>query len=394
MYEDMGTPRGGILKVESYYRNKGKTRLKVSCSICNKDKELCPDLFDVLQYEFLERGVIPCLCSKKPNYTQQQKLLIIKRKCDDMGYKLIEFPNNITMRGRLGIFNPETNNYWKPIVNDFWNDKSHDPFLNGSGVSRVANNTLRIKQNLPENMLDVYNSEGSWFYECSICSYDEYVQAGLCSGKFKTTLYGINTGMLSCRCSKSPRWTQHQRDYQVKEKLSSWGACLDFEWEGGLYKNSATRVLYTTSCGHKSSPTLGNLLKAKSEICTVCNAHRANNKNGYYKNRQSEDDILYLVGLGEGVVKIGRSFEVRCKYRLNILKKESTSSYELLKTYKGKHLEVYKLEQEILTYLRDLQALINLPFTKEAFTYDKLPEVLKILDESCSVKEVNNGIYR
>lgn len=391
-YDVIKTPKGGYLTIVDSYRSKGKTRLKLSCSICNEDKELCPEPFDVLEFELLKRGSIPCLCSKKPNYTQEQKLIIIKRKCKGHGYKLIEFPNNITMRGRLGIFNPETKNYWKPKVNDFWNDKSHDPALNLNGVSRVNNNISHIKDNLPKHIYDIVNVDSCWFYKCKVCSSDIYVKAGLCDGMFKTSLRSIRAGKLSCRCSRSPRWTQEQRELQVRSKLESWHTSGIFSWEDGFYKNTASKIIFKTSCGHESIASTGNLLLSKSEVCTFCNSHRKNNKNGHYPNRESEEDILYIVKLNDDTFKVGRSFKTRCKYRLNTIKKHCPDTFKIIKTYEGCHKDVYEVEQTIISYLGLENALLSLTFTNEAFVSTFFDKVVDIIKGSGNLKEVTNGI--
>lgn len=394
MLEELVTPRGGILNMVDSYRYKGKKRFKVVCSVCSKDTELCPKPFDILSFELLKRGAIPCLCSKKPNYTQDQKLIILRRLCEEKGYKLINFPNRITMQGRLGIFNPSTKSYWRPNVNDFWNNRSNDPALLTHSLNKVENTLHKLNKVTGDNITNVINYKGSWLYECKVCSYDEYVQAGLCSGKFETKPYKLTKGQLSCRCRKYPRWTSDQRDFQIRKKLADSNADVNFKWVEGSYRNIHSRFMYTASCGHLNTSNVGNFLRSKAEICSVCNSHRVNNKNGYYPNRQEEDDVLYVVKLSDTTFKVGRSFKTRCKYRINLLKKECEGLLSIVKTYQGSHKDVYEVEQSVLKSLDEKGARVILDYTKEAFSASALSEVIQTVGSNCKLQEVDSGLYK
>lgn len=62
------------------------------------------------------------------------------------------------------------------------------------------------------------NTEGKavyWIVECSICSHDEYVKAGVCSGLFEIYGSSLKRGTLACRCAKSYRYTPEQWIYRM-----------------------------------------------------------------------------------------------------------------------------------------------------------------------------------
>lgn len=81
-----------------------------------------------------------------------------------------------------------------------------------------------------------------WNYCCPKCSTDEYVQNSLCSGVFHTNSRNLKKGSLPCRCSGRFRWTQQQREFQVKNLCTPIG--YSFEgWEGGHYTNTYSKVL-------------------------------------------------------------------------------------------------------------------------------------------------------
>lgn len=69
-----------------------------------------------------------------------------------------------------------------------------------------------------------------WTYVCPICSYDEYVEANLCDGIFKSTLSNLLTGRKSCRCGVKKTLTKPQMEYKIKELLE--GSKYRFvQWE-------------------------------------------------------------------------------------------------------------------------------------------------------------------
>lgn len=65
------------------------------------------------------------------------------------------------------------------------------------------------------------NSE--WFYYCPVCAKDHYAVIGLCNGVFRTTRDKLTQGVLSCRCSKTYRWTDAQWLYRIENKLNELG---------------------------------------------------------------------------------------------------------------------------------------------------------------------------
>ena len=68
-----------------------------------------------------------------------------------------------------------------------------------------------------------------WEYICPVCSHDEYVQAGLCSGVFETIVAHLKRGVLPCRCAPNYRYTKEQWTYRVEQDLNNRG--LKFlEW--------------------------------------------------------------------------------------------------------------------------------------------------------------------
>lgn len=85
-----------------------------------------------------------------------------------------------------------------------------------------------------------------WDYSCPVCSNDEYVQAGLCSGVFTNTSGNLKSGKKSCRCIDSYRWTQEQREHQIN-KICKQEGIIFIGWADGGYENAFSKILW--NCG-------------------------------------------------------------------------------------------------------------------------------------------------
>ena len=62
-----------------------------------------------------------------------------------------------------------------------------------------------------------------WCVECPDCSHDEYVQAGVCDGKFYARGNNLKLGKIPCRCSSRYRYTEEQITYRTKKEVESKG---------------------------------------------------------------------------------------------------------------------------------------------------------------------------
>lgn len=62
-----------------------------------------------------------------------------------------------------------------------------------------------------------------WIYECSKCSHDSFVKAGVCSGLFEDTTTHLKEGGLACRCAKSYRYTSDQWIYRMTKACQERG---------------------------------------------------------------------------------------------------------------------------------------------------------------------------
>lgn len=90
---EIKTPKGGILKVEKVIgRNSSGPIYGISCSICSLDSELFPKLFNTSKGN-LKNNQIPCACSPTKRWNQEQCVIRAKRRCDEIGYTFVGFPD-------------------------------------------------------------------------------------------------------------------------------------------------------------------------------------------------------------------------------------------------------------------------------------------------------------
>lgn len=189
------TPTGSILTVNHIVGKQQRRKLyDVSCSVCSIDKELYPDGFKLSKPD-LTRGRIPCGCSKKPQLSEQQYTIIVKRICKEKNYKFIEFLG--------GYKNKNTKVVYECPYHGIQDTTSYDNFANKyNGCRKCAHHELiesKRNKDYITNVLGIcqtenyefigyqngYKNKNSKFdYICKThnqsfnVSYDSFVNAG------------------------------------------------------------------------------------------------------------------------------------------------------------------------------------------------------------------------
>lgn len=206
----------------------------VKCHICASDPELYRDAtYKIARNEVME-GCLPCGCSLNPRWKDWQYKVKVERSAKERGYTFNKFIGHpVCAKTKIEL----TCN----TCNSTWNTCTVSRFLIGNGCitcGRKAISLARTKSD--EDMSAGFMATGNfhlgtkfsrserlsvsgyspyWFYTCPICSFDEYVKEGLCSGSFEAHGSHLKQGKLSCRCSTNFAWTKPQREYQIKRKL-------------------------------------------------------------------------------------------------------------------------------------------------------------------------------
>ncbi|QKE60599.1 hypothetical protein KPP_11861 [Klebsiella phage KPP-1] len=206
------TPKGGVLKVVGliWVSSKGRNRQRyiLSCSTCSMDPELHGDGVFYSEKRSLQLGYLPCYCSKNPRYTEQGVKTLSLRLCKDSEHPFEglqgEFlgQNTLVKRGCAlhGSFTQEFK---------FLKKGYKCPSCKGLNISRSK------FQKDEDHISDFYNTgmfkEGTifgrslgkkdmWSYRCPVCSEDEFVSSGLCSGIFTSSRDNLKAGKMPCRC--------------------------------------------------------------------------------------------------------------------------------------------------------------------------------------------------
>ncbi|AGG57868.1 hypothetical protein VPBG_00096 [Vibrio phage helene 12B3] len=374
------TPLGGKITVNNI---KGGVAT-VSCSICSLDEELFPlGVWKILIYN-LQKGVIPCGCSKSPKYSKTQLELLIARKCKD--YRL-------DFEGWLACYENSRSKILLKSLDD--TSKSFTPtasnFLNRTKPYRTNSTKHSI---LSDHLPDIYKAGFQTSYEfkrkegdphviqytCGTCSNDVFVKNNLCNGVFESLLGNLKKGVKSCRCSQSFRWTKGQREYQINThvlanfwKFNGW-VSEDF--------NSKSKISVSCDKGHDFLTTVERLLSGVG--CRKCyTAERREEATvlGYYPSRKLEQDYLYVVAI-EDYVKVGRSFNVPRRFkelRFKSGKEVNLTNIELLLT--GTHEDVYNAEQYLHKVLDDkCLRRYDLSWSIELFDRNSISICQKITD--------------
>lgn len=383
------TPQGGVLTVLGCNNLKGSKKSYIlCCSICSEDKELFPPYFESKKSN-LNNGRVPCGCSKSCKWSMLQYETKVRRECSTRNYEFLGFGAGKGKRTKISLKCLEDDHVWETT--------SIDNFLhNGRGctmcsrVSRVealrlpddthiagflATKAYKMGTTFTRNTKRK-TSEGYfsyWDITCPVCSEDVYVKEGLCSGRFTTHSYTLKRGGLPCRCSGNYKWTQEQREYQIKKLAKEEGLIFD-NWVS-LYTETCSKFNWTCKEGHKCQTTVDGFLVAGAR-CMSC--YRESGDFGYFKDKKGDLDSLYLLQLSnasEDFIKIGRTFN------LNNRVKQLSKFYgvSVITTNQGCHEDIHKTEQKYLKYLRGvgLRYKPRIPFggDGECFTLEALRSI-------------------
>lgn len=139
--------------------------------------------------------------------------------------------------------------------------------------------------------VDSKGAHQHWNYTCPICSHDEYVKAGLCSGVFESASTHLKRGKISCRCSSFYRWTKDQYAYRIKKKMDESGTADVFIRICSNFKNSKSKFIrkcsrhgrYETSISDYCSYNIG---------CPICGCR--DQKEAYINIIKKGDEVVAL----------------------------------------------------------------------------------------------------
>ena len=354
------TPKKGVLTVVGWETKGCRSKMyKLKCSLCSEDLELFPDYF-TLDTSSLTRKVIPCGCYSKYRFNEQQQQVRVNRRCEELGYIFNgwvgEFKGVYT---KINIYNPSTNNAWCTTdINSLINRGSKDPKQNMRNKEKNDSEYIKhfIKTGKFLEGTEFWRSDRKgergrsyWKYRCPVCSCDEYVEQGLCSGVFEGRIDKLKSGRLGCRCAKGARLTSEQRQYQLNKILQEEESEF-LRWED-RYESVYSVFNWSCSKGHECSTVVEKFLQGRR--CPSC---VDNGSFGYYPSRADEKDHLYLYNIKDvSYFKVGRSFEPSRRLKENqrrINNYYGNKKHRIKQThlFTADHLYIYKLEQLLVGF--------------------------------------------
>lgn len=401
------TPKGGVLTVTGIGNKtkSGMIRFVLECTICSLDADLWPTNSIQATKSSLKNG-IPCGCTTgRVSWSKIQYESKVSGLCKERGYNFLGFCNWNGKLTKIKLHNPVTGNTWQSTsIDNFLNKNIEDPALRTDKLRRVnrVQDINHIKDFIDAGFTKEYTFTRStkkdatgrtqyWTVICPKCSNDEYVNKGLCEGKFESSTSNLKAGKMPCRCGKNFLWTQEQQTYKVKNTINSIGGVfIGWSEEKIGYKNNRSNFKWKCNLGHECEASVANFLHHNTRCITCFNEKQrlAGFCNGYYPHRLDEIDHLYVIDFGK-CIKVGRAFDVETrigKSKSKGLIKQSGRTRDQLKVLKiltGIHREIYSLEQDMHEELRVRGfEYTNETWSTELFTSDSKDIIFMLCNQS------------
>lgn len=350
------------------------------CNVCSLDKNLWP--YGSLSYNMIniKREEVLCGCSRVGFQHTWQLELTIKRMLNggDLIFKGWESGEYLDNSSKMVLLNSEGIE-WRVSIGNL--RKQSIPVFSKEyrAKKKIQHNIKHLEYSplLPDHYTYSYNTLSKKYeVSCSVCNSDtKFLSLG--DKVFPSRLSQLKSGSKPCRCSPTYAYS---KDEWVLRILSEF---TDREIDPPPLPeklNSRSTLDWICKIGHECSTKVGALVQGVG--CPEC-SELGGSTYGYYKLRLQEEDSLYLIkftspNCKEVFYKIGRSFNV--KSRMAHMK--TYYDLELISTYKGKHYQIYDLEQKLHSLIRSNKHFVSNYFNgciEECFTPEILshPDVIK-----------------
>lgn len=155
------------------------------------------------------------------------------------------------------------------------------------------------------------------------------------------------------------------------------------------YKNAYSHFEYVCKIHGKQNTRYSHFIHSGVR-CVGCAKDRQReigNGNGYFPERKDEKDFLYILNFNSKFIKVGRSFDI--DQRIKSLRTESKiKKIHKLRIFTATHQEIYGLEQEIHSELRERNFQHYVDWSTECFENECLFTLNKLLD-ICGLTEIS-----
>lgn len=219
----------------------------LKCDLCAENPVLHGDGIYLVNLSHMKKGILSCGCAPRVNWTEYQHYLKIIEECNKHNYTFLGFKGKY-----LRLFCHE---------HGLWESTTRTQFLAGKGCRKCGSKSSAIIRRKGDdehisnfvstgifdlkrtNILDGEGRYRIWEYKCSLCSHDEYVTNGLCSGIFTSFNSDLVKGKKGCRCADNYRWTSVQREFQISKLLNANFPHIHFVGWVGKYENVNSDVI-------------------------------------------------------------------------------------------------------------------------------------------------------
>lgn len=334
-----------ILTVTDSYRKGNNTLFSVTCSKCSLDTELFPEHEMLISKSNLKQGKYPCRCSSKWKPSVYQYIVLARRYSKEKGDKLLEIRDNLEILVYTVGFGE-----WSTSIESYINGKrceSETKYIKLLNIRKPDNFYIKrfvdsgaFHEGTVFKRSDKKDTRGYysyWNYTCPLCSQDEYVENNLCSGIFTGALSTLSAGSLAYRCSQNFKWSQQQREYQLKKILTS-ESCQFTGW-CGKYSGAFSKFNWICSKGHECSTEVSNFMHLMHR-CKTC----SESVFGFYHKRSNDNDFLYLLkfcNTDELFYKIGRTFKPKERFKYF----SEFYNIDVVSVVEDLHINVYQKEK-------------------------------------------------
>ena len=275
----------------------------VKCDVCSLDPEMFGAGLFLATKSNLEQGAICCGCGASHKYSEKQQRLRVERRLRSTPVEFVSFIGEYYgVRTKTRLRCNRHNAEWDGgTVNSVLIGILGCRFCVGEGTSR--RHTLTYEHEVKEFMKSgsflagtvftkVENGGyGRWYYECPECSYDKFVKAGVCTGKFYAVASSLKKGSYACRCSPRYTFSAEQRQMQVEEKLKEENSNLTFlRWSEPFKNDTSKLILFCPEHGERE--VVISKFLSRRRRCTTCT------KGGY--DRSKESVVYTLLAEGQG----------------------------------------------------------------------------------------------
>lgn len=318
----------------------------------------------------------------KTAYSEENAIARMRLCADKRGYTFIRFVGEFTKLGSTSseLYCPEHRHTWITNSEYFSRGRGRCEFCTVRGRTverRIPDATLVEKFMSTGSYMDgtVFrrSSTGKQMWEviCPICSKDEYVLAGVCGGVFRQGYASLCDGSVACRCSRGYRYTDKQREFQVKQTFEA--ESLPYSllgWVGTARSGKLARLKIICHLHNEFSPYLDTYINGGTR-CPDCSV------TGFNPNKPA---TLYVIRTNTFT-----GYGITCDFthRLSVHKKYLKRSGYVVEAYETFELEgqqAKEIEKKISSHFCSYPSKVK-GFLREATDRLEYESVLKFVED-------------